>query len=67
MNTEIVPDLNLTFPFSHQSFVLRRQVYDKYAFHFGYKCAKLSYGILINNVYFFKYALTDEVSHALLL
>lgn len=67
MNTEIVPDLNLTFPFSHQSFVLHSQVYHKYAFHFGYKCAKLSYRILIKNVYVFKYALTDEVSHALLL
>lgn len=67
MNTEIVPSLNLTFPFHHQSFVLDSQVCHKYAFHFGCKVAKLSYRSLIKNVYFSKYALTDEVLRALLL
>lgn len=67
MNTEIVLSLNLIFLFHHQSFVLDSQVCHKHVFHFGCKVAKLSDGSFIKNVYFSKYALTDELLRALLL
>lgn len=57
----------LDLSFQSSVIFINNQVYHYYTFHLVYQCEKLSHRILTKNIYFFKYAWINEVSHILLL